>query len=187
MNEHADALERNGWTPADLKKASGGDILAHLLPLVRAYDEEVAVATTQYLIDCDANPFTPSGWTVELHKKGGQFAFDPTKIKLHLSPNQKGGKYIEGNKLRKELANEPVLNANVLDYFLKNPHLIPKEWKKDASDNTCYIFFWGTIYRNFHDYLYVRSLYWYDGAWHWNDRWLDFDWDGYDPAAVLAS
>ncbi len=49
MNEHADALERNGWTPADLKKASGGDILANLLPLVRAYGE-VTVATTPHLI-----------------------------------------------------------------------------------------------------------------------------------------
>ena len=186
MNEHADALERNGWTPADLKKASGGDILAHLLPLLRVYGE-VAVATMQHLIDCDADPFIPKGWTVESHKKGGQLAFDPAKVKLHLSPNQQGRKYIEGNKLRKELANEPVLNANVLDFLLKNPSLIPEEWKKDASGSTRYVFFWGTIYRDSGGYLYVRYLCWGGGSWDWDYDWLDNDWYGYYPAAVLAS
>src|SRR3989338_4439304 len=111
MNEVADAFERNEWTPADLKKASGGDILAHLLPLVRKYGDVATVEAAQHLIDCDAYPFVPNGWAVESHKKGGQFAFDPAKVKLHLSPNQKDGKRIQGDKLRKELANEPVLNT----------------------------------------------------------------------------
>lgn len=187
MNEHADALERNGWTPADVKKVSGGDILANLLPLVRAYGEVPVATMPQHLIDCDADPFLPSGWTVESHKKGGQFAFDPAKIKLYLSLNQQGGKYIEGNKLRKELANEPTLNANVLEFSLKNPHLIPEEWKKDASGNTRYIFFWGTIYRSSLGSLCVRCLCWNGGSWYWDYRWLDYDWNGDYPAAVLAS
>lgn len=187
MNEYADALERNGWTPADLKKASGGDILANLLPLVRAYGEVPVATLPQHLIDCDANPFTPSGWTVESHKKGGRFAFNPAKIRLHLSPNQQGGKHIEGNKLRKELANEPVLNANVLDFLLKNPNLISEEWKKDASGNTRYIFFWGTIYRYSYGYLCVRCLYWSGESWGWSFDWLDDGWFSSGPAAVLAS
>lgn len=187
MNEYADALERNGWTPADLKKASGGNILAHLLPLVRAYGE-TPISTVQHIIDCDADPFVPSGWTVESHKKGGQFAFNPAKIRFHLSSNQQGGKYTRGNELRKELANEPVLNANVLDYLLKNPHLIPDEWKKDASGNTRYIFFWGTIYRRSSSGdLCVRCLYFRDGRWRWRCSWLGRVWYGFGPAAVLAS
>jgi hypothetical protein len=37
------------------------------------------------------------------------------------------------NSLREELIARPVFNANLLDYLLKNPHLIPAEWKgKDA-------------------------------------------------------
>src|SRR4051812_5109537 len=84
---------------------------------------------TQHVIDLDANPFVPNNWKVEEHKKGGQFKWNPASIRFHLSPNQQNGKVIEGNKLRKELANEPVLNANILDYLLAHPELIPEEWK----------------------------------------------------------
>lgn len=186
-NELKLAFRKNGWTNAEIKKLCEGDLLSHLLPLVRKYDDVATVEAAQHLIDCDADPFVPSGWKVESHKKGGQFAFDPAKIKLHLSPNQRGGKFIEGNKLRKELVNEPVLNANVLDFLLKNPNLIPEEWKKDASGNTRYIFFWGTIYRRSLGHLYVRYLCWSDGSWYWLYYWLDVDWGGDNPAAVFAS
>lgn len=184
MNELGNALERSGWTPADVKKVSGGDILAHLLPFVRACGE--VVATTQHIIDCDADPFTPNGWTVDSHRKDGQFIFDPAKIKLHLSPNQRDGKRIRGNELREELASEPVLNANVLDFLLKNPHFIPEEWKRDANDHTRFIFFWGTVYRSPHGRLYVRDLY-FDGGWSWGCGWLGDGWGGYSPAALCAS
>ncbi len=148
---------------------------------------ESVVKMVGHIINCDANPFTPSGWKVELHTKGGQLAFDPTKIKLYLSPNQQNGKRIEGNKLRKELANEPVLNANVLDYLLAHPELIPEDWKKDERGNTRYIFFWETIYRYSRGHLCVRFLYLSGGAWGWRGNWLGFDWSDFDPAAVLAS
>lgn len=142
---------------------------------------------TERTIDCDVAPFVPDGWKVEEHKKGGQFVFDPAKVKLYLSPNQRGGKVIEGNKLRKELANEPVLNANVLDYLLAHPGLIPVDWKKDEQGNTRYIFFLGTIYRFSDGRLYVRCLYWNGDAWDWNNSWLSNDWDDHYPAALLAS
>lgn len=151
------------------------------------------ITTTMYhLIDCDADPFVPIGWAVNSHKKSGQLAFDPIKIRFHLSPNQQDGKYIKGNELRKELANESTLNANVLDYLLKNPRLIPEEWKnKDVGGNTRYIFFWGTIYRYSNRYsngdLCVRCLSFDGGGWHWYYHWLDGDWFGGSPAAVLAS
>jgi len=147
---------------------------------------ESVVKTVEHFIDCDADPFVPSGWTVESHKKGGQFAFNPAKVNLHLSPNQQGGEHIEGNKLHKKLANEPVLNANVLDFLLKNPTLIPEEWKRDASGNIRYIFFWGTIYHS-DGGLCVRYLHWGGGSWRWGSSWLDDDWLGSSPAAVLAS
>jgi hypothetical protein len=40
-------------------------------------------------------------------------------VELYLSRGQKGGKIIVGHKLRKQLADQPVLNANVLDYLLQ--------------------------------------------------------------------
>lgn len=133
-------------------------------------------------IDLDAAPRIPyDGWNVESHTKGGQFHWNKDKVKLHLSPNQMDGKAIEGNKLRKELAGLPVMNANVLDYLLDHPHLIPEEWKGNA------VFFWGTIYRNPDGRLYVRYLVWNDGRWEHDYGWLDRGWGSSRPALVSAS
>lgn len=132
------------------------------------------------VIDCDVAPFTPSGWKVEEHKKGGQCKWDAAQVALYLSKFQKNG-VIEGNKLRKELEGKPVLNACVLDYLLAHPHLIPEEWKGKA------VFFWGTIYRYSVDDLCVRYLFWDGGRWHWSNGWLGSVWDGRSPAALRAS
>ncbi len=135
----------------------------------------------RHLIDCDASPFTPSSWRVEEHKKGGQLVWDPTKVVLHLSANQQGGETISGHDLHKELAGLPVLNANVLDYLLKNPEIIPESWKGQS------IFFWGTIYRGSGGNLCVRGLCGVGGRWYWGCYWLDDRWRDHGPAAVYAS
>ncbi len=140
---------------------------------------EAEVVVVKHIIDCDADPFVPDGWKVEEHKKGSKFEWSQTKVKLHLDDAQVKGS-IEGNKLREKLASESVLNANVLDYLLKNPHLIPEEWKGK------YIFFWGTVYRDSGGGLCVRCLYWFDRQWYWDSYWLDYGWRSYDPA-LLAS
>ncbi len=178
------AFRRGNWTNAEIKKACEGDFLARTRQALLGYSE---IKQVSHVIDCDTDPFIPNGWRVEEHKKGGQFVWDPTKVELYLSKSQKDGKTIEGNKLRKELENDPVFNANLLDYLLKNPHLIPEEWKKDEKGNTRDIFFWGTIYRDSDGSLYVRCLYWCDGQWNWRCGWLGFGWDDYAPAARRAS
>jgi hypothetical protein len=172
------AFRRGDWTNEEVKKLSEGDILAQVRKVILGHAE---IKHIEHLIDCDAEPFVPNGWKVIEHKKGGQFKFDPKKIKLHLSKNQKPGKSIKGNDLRKELESELVLNANVLDYLLANPHLIPEEWKGK------YVFFWGTIYRNSDGILYVRYLLWDGDRWRWSFLWLDRGWNDDDPAALLAS
>jgi len=129
----------------------------------------------------------PDGWKVEEHKKGGQIDFDPAQVLFHLSTGQMGDKSIKGNELRKELADEPVLNANVLDYLLAHSDLIPEEWKTDTKGNTCYIFFWGTIYRYSDGRLFVRCLYWSGGGWGWICYWLGRGFGDQDPAALRAS
>lgn len=180
------AFERNGWTPADVKQLSGGDILAHLLPFVRKYGETMPVVV-QHIIDCDAKPFEPRGLTVASesdqmqNRVRVQFVFDPARVRIHFSPNQQGGKYVKGYELRKELAGESVLPANVLDFYRANPDLIPEEWKGKV------VFFWGTIYRGSDGDLYVRYLCFYDGRWCSNYRRLDGDWGGSRPAALRAS
>jgi len=155
------------------------------IPLKRAMDDIqhlIEGKTFQcYIIDCDADPHVSDGWKVEEHKKGGKFVWDPTRVRLHLSPRQQNGKQINGNELRKELAKESVLNANVLDYLLAHPTLIPEEWKDKA------VFFWGTIYRLSGGGLYVRYLDWGSSQWDWHYSWLDDDWRGSHPAACSPS
>jgi len=140
------------------------------------------IKAIEHCIDCDAQPFIPSGWELVEHQKNGNIKFDPSKVDFYISKKQKNG--FEGNKLRVELKDKKVLNANVLDYLLAHPEIIPEEWKKDKDGNTRYLFFWGTIYRLAIGRLYVRCLYWGDGEWQWSDRWLGSDFRGNDPAAL---
>ncbi len=118
---------------------------------------------------------------VEEHRKGGQWKYDPTQVEFFLANGQKNGKVIEGNKLRKELAKKSCFNANLLDYWLANTHLIPEECKGKAT------FFWGTVYRDSVGRLYVRCLIWFGSQWHWSCSWLVNDWLDPDPAALRAS
>jgi len=131
-------------------------------------------------IDTNKKPFITDGWTVEKHIKGGKLDFDASKIELYVTEKQKDS-YEKGEDLQKDLENKQVLNANVLDFLLKNPHLIPEDWKGKA------VFFWGTIYRDSNGDLCVRYLRWNGTKWDWGLGWLDNDFDGHDPAACLAS
>ncbi len=185
-NELKLAFRRHKWTNADIKKLCEGNLLGHLLPLVRDYGQATLVSIAHRIIDCDAKPFEPSGLTVAPEsdqlpdRVWGQFIFDQ-KVKLYLSPNQQDGKVIKGTELVKELANEPVLPANVLDFYLANTNVIPAEWKGKA------VFFWGTIYRGSDGGLCVRFLCFGRSGWDSRCLWLGHDWDGGRPAALCAS
>ncbi len=157
MNQLGDALELAGFTPDEVTKLRNFPRLKDFRSVINGHSQIVSV---KHVIDCDANPYVPNGLEVESHKKDGQFEWDPKKVKFYLSEYQQGDKYIEGNKLRKELENKPVLNANVLDYLLKHPEIIPESWK----DNV--IFFWGTVYSYSDDRLYIRGLCWRGESWY---------------------
>jgi hypothetical protein len=141
---------------------------------------EVEVRVTKHLINCSTDPFIPNNWAVEEHQEGGMLEWNPTSITLYLSEAQKQGQIV-GNELREELKDKTVLNANVLDYLLAHPELIPEEWKGKA------IFFWGTVYRDSDGNLCVRYLYWYGDRWRWSSCWLGNDWNARNPAVLLAS
>lgn len=174
------ALSRNGIPDvADLDWLVTGDNIAKMRR-VRLGHAEIVI--TEHVIDCDAEPLIPDRWYVEEHQKGGAFKWSAEGVTLYLDKRQKNGKWIDGNELRQALAMKPVLNANVLDYLLAHPHLIPEEWKDKA------VFFWGTIYREWNGDPYVRYLDWYGDRWGWSARLLDGDWsDVYNTAAVPAS
>jgi hypothetical protein len=180
------AAEDQGYTPELLNAlAEHPSLFQQLLQVQRGY----AVFTQiEHVIDLDAAPFNPwekEGVVIEEHQKGGQFKWDASQVAFHLADSQKNG--IQGHKLRKELQGKPVLNANLLDYLLAHPELIPEDWKKDENGNTRYIFFWGTVYRNRVGNLFVRYLYWLGDRWDWSYRWLGSDWSGRSPVALRAS
>jgi len=170
------AFRRNGWNNAEIKTLSEGGILANVLKVIKGQAE---IKMIEHLIDCDAAPFIPSGWSVDEHKKRGLLKFNQAKIILHQSRKQKKGS-IGGHELRKELEKLPTMNANVLDYLLAHPELIPESWKGKA------IFFWGTIYRDSDGSLCVRYLYWYGSEWIWGCFWLDGDFNSDSPAALAS-
>jgi len=183
-NELKLAFRRGNWTNEEIKTLSEGDMLLKVREVLLGRAEIKPVA---HLIDLDAPPYIPNGWSVVEHRQGGQMVWDPTKVKFHLSKNQKGGKRIEGNKLRKELEGKPVYNANLLDYLYANKELIPEEWKKNEDGSIRFTYFWGTIYRASLGSLDVRYLCFSGGQWCWSCSWLGSDWDGRSPAAVPAS
>ena len=189
-NELKMAFRRAGWSSADVKRLGEGDWATKILPILRG---NAIVQIIKHVInlagDCMPEQWKKDKWTIEKHVGDGTLELDPSQLKLHFSPNQIGGKVIEGNKLRKELEKNkvPVLNACVLDYLLAHPDLIPEDWKKDEKGNTRYIYFWGTVYRFPDGDLCVRCLSWDNGAWRWSYNSLDDDWHGQLPAAMLAS
>jgi len=141
------------------------------------------VDETKPVIDCDVDPFIPKGWAVavEEHQSCGQLVWDTTKIKLHLSDNQKTGNDFDGHHLRQELSGLPVLNACVLDYLLDHQNLIPEEWKGEV------VYFWGTIYRVLDNSLVVFGMYWNGSMWTLHRCWLKHDWSNCGPAILLVS
>jgi len=167
---------QNGpWTPELVHLLTKGKQLGQFRQVLLGY---ATISMVEHVINCDGDPFVPYDLFVEEHRKGGSFNWDAAQVGFHLSNSQRKGRVIEGNSLRKELANKPVLNANVLDFLYANPHLIPEDWKSK------FVFFWGTVYRDRMGTLSVRFLYRTGAGWGWSHRWLDDDWDGHNPAAV---
>ena len=141
----------------------------------------------EHVIDCDADPYIPKNCTVEEHQKGGELIFDTSQLALYLDEEQGTYGGIEGDKLRQRLIGKPVLNANLLDHLLKNPYLIPEDWKADSAGNARRIFFWGTVYRDSAGDLQVRFLLWDEplNKWYWDfSRTYGRAWRENHPAAV---
>ena len=115
------------------------------------------------VINLDTDPIIPEnkkriGWKIKTHKKGGQFKWDPTKLEFFVDESQY--KRPHGRDLLETLTNQPTANANLLDFLIKYPFLIPDEWKEDESGYGRTIFFWGTVYSNYHTDPEIRYLQW---------------------------
>lgn len=100
-----------------------------------------------------------------------------------------GETYVNGEeKLKRLKASGNIrLDADIFLTLWENQHLIPESWKEKVNGNTRFIYFDGTVLRRSDGRRYVLYLCWDDGAWRWSVHWLDYDWNGIRPSAVLAS
>jgi|GEM_PF-1102615 len=137
------------------------------------------VQPPKHVIDCDAEPrlnYQVAGHTygiyVDRHIPGGQFVWDPDKVRLQTFPS--------GDRPYQCTAQLPVLNANVLDWLLENQENIPEEWKGKE------IYFWGTTYRHpqFNNGVSVRCLSWDVNGWRAFQHWINDDLEADSRAAV---
>lgn len=112
------------------------------------------------IVDCDADPFIPDNMSVIKHRRDGLFECNFLNIELAdwngpSKIDQLGDRYVTVAEMLNNFL-ERSLNANVLDFLLRNPDLIPDRLK--GYD----IAFCGTIYRFKEDGgRYIRELSWY--------------------------
>ena len=171
---------RDAWS----RLAENEALMRSLLPVIMGFAH---VEVDTHVVDCTAAPFLPEGWRVAPANKQiasrftGELMLTPEALALYLDPGQQSDGVVKGDELKKLLEGQPVLPANVLDYLIAHPALIPESWKGQ------YLFFWGTVYRYADGGLYVRYLYWIGDAWVWDCRWLDSGFGSTRPAAVPAS
>jgi hypothetical protein len=143
------------------------------------------------VIDLDAIPSLPfEGARIEKHIGGGKVTIekrvdglyiDGKKIVLYRSQLQLSSSWVIGHDLREELTGKLVLNAVVADFLYAHPRFIPDDWKGLV------VHFWGTIYRNTGDNLFVPYICWSGGKWNYDYDCLIFGFRVRDLAAVSAS
>jgi hypothetical protein len=174
-----------GWEPKDFATlAHSEDKAREILAYLRGLSE---ITQISHVINCDDTPYIPQGWSVlpgveQLPGRVRVFTWDPTKVKLYLSPGQEGVGGLIGNDLYKKLADRPVFGANVLDFLRKpeNQHLIPEKFWNEL------VFFWGTIYVDRDGYRCVRCLCRRRGGWGWDARRLSSVFSNGNPALLCA-
>lgn len=98
----------------------------------------------KHIIKCDVSPFIPEGWELIEHKNNPPLEFD-----------------LDSKNLMKIFTDSSFLNANILDYLLARPELIPENFKNKR------ILFRGTIYYDLHRCLCIRYLKWNNNFWDW--------------------
>ena len=172
MNQLGDALERAFFPPYMVTKLKNFPDLKSIKELLSGRMKLV----DRHVIDCDADPWVPDGWSVEQHIKGGMFEWDPVRVALRFSDRKKYGEAIGEDELHRLLADKLVLNENVRQYLQVRKGIIPQ----DCDDKI--LLFPGTIYRSSDGRRFIATLFNCHDRWGWQDGMLRID-----PAAVRVS
>lgn len=159
------AAHRNDLDISNDELLKLGKTLQKLAPVVRGHSE---VRPIDFVIDFDAPPVVPKGYTLKSHHQtfSGKGIFNRIgdelllfhgstrerwKFDLHLISGQKGQKTVDGtrvqNKIEKVRGNKTVvLDVNCRDLFMQNPQLIPESLRCDREGKEYWIYFWGTTF-----------------------------------------
>ena len=154
------AFARAGWRAEDVKKLSKGSILRDFLDVLHGKKQ---IQTADLSICLNDSPFVPKGYTLERHTGEGVYRWGPDNFITKVFDHQKVGKGLSGQETLRLLSIFYVANANVLDFLLARPYLIPDHLKGRR------LYFWGTIYRNnrsqCHCVRYLECLAHDSGSW----------------------
>ena len=172
------AFVRCGWNATEMKKLTKGTTLKKIRNLPGLLKPPVIhLSRNQYI----------SKAIVAVHKHivDIPFEWDPSKVSFKLFGKQKKKEgSVCGMELWKEMEKLPVFNANLLDYLIGNPYLIPEEWKVTSSGEIRYIFFWGTTFLDEDSRICVACLYWNGYYWDKGYKFILTDWLSNEVSAV---
>lgn len=150
--------------------------------------------THELIIDGSAPPTRYHRCRVDRHLLIPLTPWRSQMIRLHFINDQIIGRYVSGTGIARELIDGEcsVLNGNFLDFLLKQPDLIPEDWKQYAG-----VVFWGTSY-TYHGFddnvnqvpmLCWKKVHWWSKEKRWcvELRSIYKEYDQSYPAAVFAT
>lgn len=148
------AAEKVGFTSEHLNRLAEDKtgLLANFRSVIEGTAE---IRFLPNVIDLGREPYAVGDLVVFCHRRGGKYVWDPEKALpqgLHL-PVEQGAEAVA------RLVAMRALNANVLDYLLAHPLLIPQEWEKGGCT-----YYFGTTYRQ-RGTLVFRGLFFRNGVW----------------------
>lgn len=110
------------------------------------------------------------------HTHGGVWEWDSGQVTTCLAPGQ-SCTTIDSDEMLRAMGWKRVMNANLLDWLLRNRHRIPAGW------GDCCLF-WGTRFRTARHRRCVRTLERSRGGWASGLHWFDVGFDQSHPVVV---
>jgi hypothetical protein len=146
--EFEHAFNRNGFASLEeIKQLAEGDFLAQVRKVMQGSHE---IKLKEPVVDLSSEPKEIMGggypWRATRHINGVLAKLVHKEGKLYVNDRAVILQRIPKGKVS-TLPEEGMLNANLLDYLLKHPYLVPDLWHHETYGAD--IFFMGTEYRQF--------------------------------------
>lgn len=150
----------------------------------------LSIPGTRATIDTDQRPPSIGDKVVLEHFGMGKVAWQPDSLSLFRTMDQTWyGFAIGGFHLKRKLQTYLPYNATVLDFLLKNQHLIPVELSTNHNGEKQHICFWGTVYgfSSKDPARYIRSMYLGTHGWESQFEYVKAKFGRLEPAAVAPA